>query len=425
VSVTAGPDRGASFLLDGTRPPRVLVGTSPACDVKLADPHVSRRHLALDLGGPLLRIVDQGSRNGTFVGGVQLVEALFRGGETITLGDTSLRIDLVPGAPAALSSRSISFGPLLGASEEMRRLHPRLATLAAANVPLVIEGETGTGKEVLAEAIHEKSPRAAKPFVIFDCSAVSATMLESDLFGHQRGAFTGAISDRRGVFEEANGGTLLIDEIGELELPLQMKLLRALESGEVRRVGGTKWVKVDVRVIAATRRDLDAEVEQGRFRDDLYFRLAVGRIELPPLRRRKGDIPLLVDHFVNKLGGDPSAITPELLERFEAYSWPGNVRELANVVARHLALGETELGTPGLLAEATDATPAVTEANLDAVFGEVRDLPFPHAKARVLAAFEAAYVEYLVQKHGTVARATTASGLARRYFQQLRARHAK
>src|SRR6185295_1871125 len=177
-------------------------------------------------------------------------------------------------------------------------------------------------------------------FVVFDCTAVPPTLVESELFGHERGAFTGAIANRKGVFEQADGGTLLIDEIGDLEPHLQPKLLRALERSEVRRVGGTGWVKVDVRVLSATRRDLDKEVAAGRFRDDLYHRLAVTRIELPPLRKRRGDVALLARAFAARLGATLDAFGHETLARWEDYTWPGNVRELRNAVARRIALGE-------------------------------------------------------------------------------------
>jgi DNA-binding NtrC family response regulator len=240
----------------------------------------------------------------------------------------------IPIAPA--------FGPFIGASHAVRRLYPLFAKLASVDVPLVIEGETGTGKEALAEALHRSGRRSHKPFVVFDCTAVAPSLLEGALFGHERGAYTGADSARAGIFEEADGGTLLIDEIGDLDLGLQSRLLRAIQQKEVRRIGGSRWQRVDVRVIAATRRDLDVEVAAGRFRDDLFFRLAVGRIALPPLRDRLGDVELLARHFwaVHSEEGEP--FPEELLERFEAYAWPGNVRELANTMARLAAFGDTQ-----------------------------------------------------------------------------------
>src|SRR5262245_60431404 len=188
----------------------------------------------------------------------------------------------------------------------------------------------------MAEALHEQGPRASQPFVVFDCTAVPPNLVESELFGHERGAFTGAVTQRKGVFEQAHGGTLLIDEIGDLDLPLQPKLLRAIERGEIRRVGADRWIRVDVRVLAATRRDLAREVQAGRFRDDLFHRLAVGRIELPPLRHRRGDVPLLARQVWRELGGDARLLPAEILLKWEDYEWPGNVRELRNAVARQL-----------------------------------------------------------------------------------------
>jgi two-component system response regulator HydG len=289
---------------------------------------------------------------------------------------------------------------------------------------VVLEGETGTGKELVAESIHEKSARAGNPFVVFDCTAVPPTLIESHLFGHDKGAFTTAISSRRGVFEQAHGGTLLIDEIGELEPALQPKLLRALERGEVQRVGGDAWLKVDVRVLAATRRDLDHEVQAGRFREDLFYRLAVARVELPPLRERKGDVELLARFFWRKLGGAED-VTPGVLARFEDHDWPGNVRELRNAIARRVALGDLAGDSPS--ARRAPAARAATEAEsaLDAAFEPILalDLSLQRARQRVVDAFERRYVERVLAKHGgNVTRAAAASGIARRYFYDLRKR---
>jgi transcriptional regulator with GAF, ATPase, and Fis domain len=306
----------------------------------------------------------------------------------------------------------------------MRRLYPTCERLAQADIPVIIEGETGTGKEVLAEAIHEASPRRDNPFVVFDCTAVPQSLLESALFGHEKGAFTGATSQRRGVFEEADCGTLFLDEIGELDLALQPKLLRAIERMEVQRVGTPKWIKVNVRVLAATRRDLDREVQMGRFRDDLFFRLAVGRIELPPLRRRRGDIAVLARHFWHGLGGDPRPLPKSLLERLEDYEWPGNVRELQNSIARYLAVGELALGD-GELGMAAPAEPAGIPASQDAIEQVLAlDLPLTRAREQVMRAFEQRYVKRVLDRYdGNVVRAAAASGIARRYFQILRARY--
>jgi len=305
----------------------------------------------------------------------------------------------------------------------MRRLYPLVERLAASDIPVVIEGETGTGKEALAEEIHETSSRSAGPFVVFDCTATPAQLMEADLFGHERGAFTGAVGLRKGVFELAHGGTLLIDEIGELDLALQPKLLRAIERSEIRRIGSETAVRVDVRIIAATRRDLDKEVQEHRFRDDLFYRLAVGRIALPALRRRSGDITLLARHFWKELGGDPRTLSDAALRRWEVEDWPGNVRQLRNTVARALALGDLEgvidvdeAAPDGAALPATGA--AAPDAFLDAVIAE--RLPLPVARMRVVKEFEQRYIAALLAEHGTVAKAAAASGIARRYFQILR-----
>jgi len=282
----------------------------------------------------------------------------------------------------------------------------------------VIEGETGTGKENLAESLHQ-SPG---PFVVFDCTAVSASLVEAELFGHERGAFTGAVTSRPGMFELADGGTLFLDEIGDLALALQPKLLRAIERREIRRVGGQKSITVNVRIIAATRRNLDREVEEGRFRDDLFHRLAVARIELPPLRERTGDVGLLARLFVEQLGGPPTLLTKDMLSRLEAYSWPGNVRELRNSIARLIALGEIHLNAP-------DEQPAdpVKGGDPDWIAQLLEeDLPFPIARRRCQELFEQRYVDRLLEKHGgSIGRAAEASGVSERYFRLVRARTAR
>jgi transcriptional regulator with GAF, ATPase, and Fis domain len=303
----------------------------------------------------------------------------------------------------------------VGASDEMRRLYPLCEKLANANVPVIIEGETGTGKEVLAESLHEQGPLSQQPFVVFDCTAVPPALVESELFGHVRGAFTGAVAARKGVFEQAEGGTLLIDEIGDLELALQPKLLRAIERSEIRRVGGDRAIRVHVRILAATRRDLDHEVQAGLFRDDLFHRLAVARIELPPLRERHGDVTVLAKYFCLELGADESELDRELLMRWEGYDWPGNVRELRNAVARHLALGDLAPEGTG-----SSRSPKV-EDFIDPVLS--MDLPIKEARDRVIAEFERRYLSRALAKHnGVVTHAAKASGIARRHFQRLRVR---
>ena len=428
LRVIEGPDAGAQLHIDENQPSPLFVGQSPACALRLSDPRASRRHLALEMVGDRLRIVDLDSTNGTYCAEIAIREAFLRGGESLQIGQTRLRVERHAVKAARPPSDRTGFGRVLGASVAMRRVYPLVERLAASDIPLVVEGETGTGKEALAESMHEASPRAGGPFVVFDCTATPAQLMESDLFGHERGAFTGAVALRKGVFELAHGGTLLIDEIGELDVALQPKLLRAIERSEIRRVGSGTAVRVDVRIIAATRRDLDRQVQEQRFRDDLFYRLAVGRIELPALRRRHVDIGLLARHFWRELGGDPAGLPDETVRRWELEDWPGNVRQLRNSVARALALGDLEgqvdadPGAPEIEARApgTGAGRASTvpDAFLDAVIGE--RLPLPVARMRVVKEFEQRYIAALLAEHGTVAKAAAASGIARRYFQLLR-----
>jgi two-component system, NtrC family, response regulator HydG len=427
LRVLEGPDAGTTFALDPNAPSRILVGTSPACGVCLVDPTVSRRHAALEPAGRRYRLTDLGSTNGTFIDGVSVVEAFLRGGEVIRMGSSALcpeaeeaseSTPLGPPLPSAMR-----FGLVLGASTAMRRLYPLCERLAKTTVPVIIEGETGTGKEVLAESLHAACARKG-PFVVFDCTAISPNLMEATLFGHEKGAFTGAVASHIGLFEEANGGTLLIDEIGDLDLPLQAKLLRVLDRGELRRVGGRHPIQVDVRVLSATRRDLDKAVAAGRFRDDLFHRLAVARVELPPLRERHGDVTLLARHFVKEMGGAAEVLTPEIVTRFSEYGWPGNVRELRNAVARIIALGDAAqhprwparpTGSPGE-GEAADWLDAIMATNP----------AFPVARRKALDEFERRYVERIVAAHdGNIAQAARASGLALRYFRLVRARQQK
>jgi transcriptional regulator with GAF, ATPase, and Fis domain len=415
--VIEGPSAGRSFAIDGSQ--RVLLGKSTVCDVHIDDHEVSRRHLALEPSGQRLRITDLDSTNGTWVDGLRVVDAFLRGGEVVRVGRTAFRVDEARAKETPPLPTAMAFGNMVGASTEMRRLYPVCARLAASTIPAVLEGETGTGKEVLAESIHENGPRAEGPFVVFDCTAVPPSLVESELFGHEKGAFTGATSMRRGVFEQAHGGTLLIDEIGDLDLALQPKLLRALERSEFRRVGGDRVIRVDVRVLAATRRDLDREVQAGRFRDDLFHRLAVGRIELPPLRRRRGDLMLLVARFCEQMGASERAISPEVVRRWEDYAWPGNVRELRNAVARAIALGEVT--PPSRRGPPVDAAADPSADLVERVLA--MGLPLAEARQRVFEEFEQRYIDRMLEEHhGNVTRAAAASRVGRRYFQRLRAK---
>jgi DNA-binding NtrC family response regulator len=296
----------------------------------------------------------------------------------------------------------------------MRRLYPLLQRLAASDVPVLVEGETGTGKELLAEALHEMGPRSARPFVVFDWQAIDPKDADRVLFGEESHGKGGA-KRKPGVFEEASGGTLVIDEVAELPLTVQAKLLRALESKEVMPVSGDRWIPVSPRVIALTARDLERAVELEKFREDLFYRLVVGRITLPPLRARTGDEHLLAEHFWRTSGGDgpPPA---DLLSAYPGYSWPGNVRELVNVVQRRA------LGVVAAADASTETPPVVSEQAFQRVLD--MDLTLVRAREEVVAAFERCYLQRAIAKHGgNITRAAATSGIARRYFNVLRTRH--
>jgi DNA-binding NtrC family response regulator len=424
IVIVEGPDQGLRLVLDGDQPGRALIGQSSACHLRITDRLVSRRHLAVDPIGTTLKVFDLRSKNGTFVNGVNVVEANLHGGELVRIGDTVLSVGRTSAAPAPRDTRD-GFGRMLGRSDAMRALYATCDRLCSSDVPVVVEGETGTGKELLAECLHEASSRASGPFIVMDCTAVAARDVEATLFGVD----VPGDAPRPGLFEQADGGTLLVDEIAELDAQVQPKLLRAIERGEVIRVGGHRRVTTNVRVIATTRRDLDREVQAGRFRDDLFYRLAVTRLELPPLRRRIGDVPLLATHFWRALSHG-RAPPPDLVERLEDLEWPGNVRELANAVARRFALGDLApastratgtSGTSGTSAEPTASTPRdLVERILEL------DLPLTASRDQLVEDFERRYVARVLARHGgNVARAAESSGLARRYFQILRARQAR
>jgi two-component system response regulator HydG len=432
LEVVAGPDQGKRLLVPSASA-RVLVGTSPICDLVLTDERVSRRHLSLSVEDTALRVDDLQSTNGTFANEIRIAGAFLRGGEKITVGKTLLLVTLVAAEEVEKLGRAVSFGRVLGASPKMQRVYAFARKLAASDISCTIEGETGTGKEQLAEAIHDESPRAKAPFIVFDCTALPGTLMESALFGHEKGSFTGASATRRGVFEQADGGTLFIDEIGDLDISLQPKLLRAIQRGETQRVGGTGWLKSNVRILAATRRDLDREVQEGRFRDDLFFRLAVARIELPPLRERGADVEFLARAFWASLGPSAGPFPTEFLMRYRGHTWPGNVRELLNTVVRWQALGEMGLGDQQIAEDAPESLAAppvaaaaagVGGAGSDLVERLIRE-SVPFSKARQLAAldFERRYVKSILESFGgNVTKAAQASGIGRRYFHMLLAK---
>ena len=322
------------------------VGKGGDNDLQLPDPTVSREHFILIQEGSSFLIRDLGSTNGTWIDQMRIREAYLRLGAVIKAGDVQLRFEPVFKQVELVPADTNRFGTMVGGSLAMRQIFALLDRLARNDATVIILGETGTGKGAVARTIHDRSGRREKPFVTVDCGAIAENLIESELFGHERGAFTGATSMRRGALELAAGGTLFIDELVDLRIDLQPKLLRALEEREFRRLGSNQPLRLDARVVAATKRDLWAEVQAGKFREDLYFRLAVFTIPLPPLRDRVEDIPLLVERFAEELNANAEArarLSPKTYARFQQYHWPGNVRELRNAVERLLYFGEDQL----------------------------------------------------------------------------------
>jgi DNA-binding NtrC family response regulator len=400
------------------------VGKAKDNDVVLDHPTVSRTHFAIVQEGDRYLLRDLGSTNGTFLDGAQVREAYLRPGAQIEAGDVALRFqpDQVPVQIAP--SESNTFGRLVGESLRMRELFALLAKIAPTDASVVILGETGTGKGSVAHALHEHSKRAAGPFMVVDCAAISKTLIESELFGHERGAFTGAVNQRAGLLELAAGGTLFLDQIEDLDLDLQPKLLRALEERVFRRVGSSTVIRVDARVIAASRKDLWVEVAQRRFREDLFFRLSVFTLTLPPLRERKEDIPSLVDNFAE--GPIWKTFRPAIQELFSSHSWPGNLRELRNAVerAQHLAAVGSELRPEALLPPS--ALAAETSESLSG--GETLSVSyggtFKETKEKLLAAFEREYLTRLLHRNGgNIARAAREAEVDRKYLYSLLKKH--
>jgi DNA-binding NtrC family response regulator len=332
LRVVAGPDSGQELVLDGEP---VSVGSHPSCDLVLGDAAVSARHFAIEPREQRYLLRDLGSTNGTAVGGMRVESVYLAAAAEIEIGESRLEFSASDDEVEIPLSKRTSFGELLGHSPAMRRAFAILERVAPSDGTVLIEGESGTGKELAAAALHEHSPRRQGPFVTVDCGAIPPGLIESELFGHAKGAFTGAAAARPSPFEDAQGGTVFLDEVGELPLELQPKLLRLLESRSVRRLGESQSRPVDARIVAATNRNLAQETREHRFREDLYFRLSVFRVRMPALRERREEVPRLVAHFLGLLGVDPPPeIPPTLMNALACYGWPGNVRELRNVVER-------------------------------------------------------------------------------------------
>ena len=412
IRVAEGPDKGRSCRLD---PDGVRIGTAAGNALQLADRTVSRMHCEVRLVGDSLRLFDSDSTNGTYVNDVRVFSAELRAGSVVRVGETILSV-----TTTSRERRSVELSPrhrfaeVIGASTEMRRLFDVLEKISPTDTSVLIHGETGTGKELVARAIHDASPRAGGPFVVVDCGAIAESLIESELFGHVRGAFSGAVGDRRGLFEEAHKGTIFLDEIGELPPSLQPRLLRVIESLEVRRVGSNTPHKIDVRVVAATNRSLAKSVNEGSFREDLFYRLAVVELRIPPLRARREDIALLAEHFCRRYAGDKATLPPDVLTSLMSRAWPGNVRELRNFIERSVSLG---FSSPGPSSPAPRAT-----ASLPTGFEELvpTHLPLKDARAAWTEQFELLYVKALLAKTGNnVTRAAELAGINRRSLQRM------
>jgi DNA-binding NtrC family response regulator len=399
----------------GARP--VVVGAHASCDLVLADPQVSRRHAELAVLPEGIRIKDLGSTNGTWWQGTKVGEVVVPSGATVQFGATPVRIAAAE-AVALPPSEQDHFGAMAGKSVAMRELFAVLEMAGPTEATVLIEGESGTGKELAARAIHESSGRAKAPFVVVDCSAITESLFDSHLFGHVRGAFTGADRDRKGAFVEASGGTLFLDELGELPLPAQAKLLRVLEAQTVQPVGADRPVQVDTRVVAATHRDLSRMVAAKQFRFDLFYRLAVVHVALPPLRERLEDLPHLIATFYHRRGADPGPIDGDNLERMRRHAWPGNVRELRNVLERAWALSAgARFRELRLWLDPNASAPQLSEV-VDTA------LPFKEAKERWNDHFERRYVAMVFTSNASnVTRAAEHAGLSRRHFRELLYKH--
>jgi len=409
LAVLTGASKGLSRSIGRAG---LVIGTDDNCDLVLQDRRVSRRHLRATPHPGGVRLQDLDSRNGVFLRGVRVTDAVAPPGTVVVVGTTELIVEPDEDLPSIPLTNADRIGGLIGRSPRMRQLFTLIERAAPTDYTVLVEGETGTGKEVVARTIHELSSRRVGPFVVFDCSATAEALLESDLFGHVRGAFTGAVAPREGAIRRAHGGTLFIDELNSLSLPMQGKLLRALETRRILPVGADQEIEVDVRFVAAANAPLHDEVKAKRFRQDLFFRISVVRIELPPLRDRREDIALLVGQFLQctDVGGE---ISGPNLDRLSAYKWPGNVRELRNVMERALALAGPGAKFSDLPILLSDTRPALAWAlDLDRPLNEVRE--------QVVATAERQYAKHMLERtEGNVSEAARRAGVSRRHFTEL------
>jgi DNA-binding NtrC family response regulator len=399
------------------------IGSHPSNDLVLDDRMVSRFHCRLTRGQRAWSVIDNGSLNGTKAGGVWVRDADLTLPECrIEVGDSTVMVQEVGSKSATPIGSSVSFGSLFGSSQAMRRMYDLMQRVARTDATVLIEGESGTGKELITAEIVRRSARSGKPFVVVDCGSISPSVVESELFGHARGAFTGADRHRIGAFEAADTGTVFLDEIGELPLDMQPKLLRVLETGEVRRMGENQLRKVDVRVVAATNRRLEREVNQGRFREDLFFRLSVVTIRVPPLRERIEDVPLLLEAFLSSLEATEKRhlFTQEVIDAMMRHDWPGNVREMRNFIERRVVFDTSGLGMDGDGVTAggnrLTAPPAAGEGMKEVDI----EKPFRLAKDEIIDGFERKYLTSLLAwSDGNVSRAARKAKIDRMYLHRL------
>lgn len=419
LTVQNGPNDGQAVTFDGRR---AEIGTSPDNALCLDDDAVSRFHARIDVDDSGYALTDLESKNGTYVHGLRVEKLFLEDGTVFRIGDSQIKFSTTTEEVEVRFSGKERFGNLIGHSLSMREIFAMLERVAPTDATVLIEGESGTGKELIAEAVHMHSPRKDGPFIVVDCSAIARELIESELFGHVKGAFTGATGSRKGAFEAADGGTLFLDELGELPIDLQPKLLRALEKREVKPVGGNDTISTNVRIVAATNRNLIHEVNEGNFREDLYYRFAVIKVALPPLRERPEDIPPLVDHFLkeaSKMAGKTDIeISYRTMEKLKRHKWSGNVRELKNFVERSVLLAaDNEIETRFLN---SNALPKERSSSDDGAVDLAQraideDLPFKDAKNRLIEEFEKAYWKQLLERTGgNVSKAARIAGVHRK-----------
>jgi transcriptional regulator with GAF, ATPase, and Fis domain len=418
LELVRGAEVGQSWEL-GERGARV--GKGPDNDVVIADATVSRYHFVIEPRPEGFLVKDVGSTNGTFLEGSRVVEAYIKPGQEIRAGEVVLRLKPIHEGVSISPSGSSTFGALLGTSAPMRKIFALLDRVAATDATILLCGETGTGKGAVSRAIHDRSARASKPFVTIDCGAISRSLIESELFGHEKGSFTGATHLRRGALEMCAGGTLFIDELDDLPLEVQPKLLRALDEREICRVGSSKPIKLDLRVVAATKKDLRIEVAEGRFREDLYFRLSIVTVPLPPLRDRIEDLPLLADRFLEGTGSAWDRLPRSFRERLLSYHFPGNVRELRNLIERASYLDGFDAVDPtSFPTEQRGGVADSTEFKLSADYMK----PFKEAKEALVERFEREYLRRLLGRAGgKIARAAREAQIDRKYLYMLLSKH--